>query len=138
MLKTIFFTLFLIMSTLSISPGLSHGLSLEEAVDLALANNPDLQRQRMNQSLSENDLSEKKSQNFGKIGLVASYGHYNLPRTLAPLTPASIFVDPYAVPTTRDLFTTGIMYEVPLFTGFDQQHSVEIAAMQKEMSVVAL
>ena len=138
MLKTIFFTLFLIMSTLFVLPGFSHGLSLEEAVDLALTNNPDLQRQRMNQSLSENDLSEKKSQNFGKIGLVASYGHYNLPRTLAPLTPASIFVDPYAVPTTQDLFTTGIMYEVPLFTGFAQQHSVEIAAMQKEMAGVAL
>jgi hypothetical protein len=41
MLKTIFFTLFLIMSTLPISPGFSHGLSLEEAVDVALANNPD-------------------------------------------------------------------------------------------------
>ncbi|MBW2709114.1 MAG: TolC family protein [Deltaproteobacteria bacterium] len=138
MLKTIFVTLFLITSTLSVLPGLSHGLSLEEAVEMALSNNPDIQRQRMNPSLSENDLSEKKAQNFGKIGLVASYGHYNLPRTLAPLTPASILSDPYAVPTTQDLFTTGIMYEVPLFTGFAQQHSVEIAVMQKEMAGVAL
>ena len=103
---------------------------------MALANNPDMQRQRMNHTLSENDLAEKKSQNFGQFGLVASYGHYNLPRTLAPLTPASILSDPYAVPTTQDLFTTGIMYEVPLFTGFAQQRSVEIAVMQKEMAGV--
>ncbi len=138
MLKFIFFTLLLAMGVMFVSPGLGRGLSLEEAVDMALANNPDMQRQRMNHTLSENDLAEKKSQNFGQFGLVASYGHYNLPRTLAPLTPASILSDPYAVPTTQDLFTTGIMYEVPLFTGFAQQRSVEIAVMQKEMAGVAL
>jgi len=138
MLKPAFFIFFLFMAAMSVFPGLSHGLSLKDAVDLALVNNPDLQKQRMNQSLSENDLAEKNSQNYGQFGLVASYGHYNLPRTLAPLTPASILSDPYAVPTTQDLFTTGIMYEVPLFTGFAQQHSVEIAFMQKEMVGVAL
>ncbi|MCF8127710.1 MAG: TolC family protein [Deltaproteobacteria bacterium] len=138
MMKPFFFAFLLVLSVLSVFPGLSCGLSLEEAVDLALVNNPDLKKQRMNRSLSEKDLAERKSQNFGQIGLVASYGHYNLPRTLAPLTPASILSDPYAVPTTQDLFTTGIMYEVPLFTGFAQQRSVEIAAMQKEMAGVAL
>ncbi|MCP4579042.1 MAG: TolC family protein [Deltaproteobacteria bacterium] len=138
MFKRNLFILFLTVSTMMMLSGLSFGMSLEEAVDMALVNNPDMQRQRMNPSLSENDLAEKKSQNFGKIGLVASYGHYNLPRTLSPLTPAAILSDPYAVPTTQDLFTTGIMYEVPLFTGFSQQHSVEIAVMQKEMAGVAL
>ena len=137
-LKPIFFTLLLTMATAFAFPELGYAMSLEETVDLALVNNPDLRRQRMNASLSENDLAEKKSRNFGQIGFVASYGHYNLPRTLAPLTPASILSDPYAVPTTQDLFTTGIMYEVPLFTGFAQQHSVEIAVMQKEMAGVAL
>jgi len=138
MLKLFFFTLLLVMGVMFVFPGLGRGLSLREAVDMALVNNPDIERQRMSQTLSERDLAEKKSQNFGQIGLVASYGHYNLPRTLAPLTPASILSDPYAVPTTQDLFTTGIMYEVPLFTGFAQQRSVEIAAMQKEMAEVTL
>ncbi len=119
-------------------PGVSRGLTLEEAVALALKNNPDLQRQQMNRALSEGDLSGKKSQNFGKIDVVAAYGHYNLPRTLAPLTPASIFKDPTAVPTTQDLFATGIMYEVPLFTGFAQQRSVEVAALEKEMAGAAI
>jgi outer membrane protein TolC len=123
---------------ISFLPGTSSGLTIEEAVALALKNNPDLQRQQMNQALSEGDLIGKKSQNFGKIDMVASYGHYNLPRTLAPLTPASIFKDPTAVPTTEDLFTTGIMYELPLFTGFAQQRSVEIAALEKEMAGAAI
>ena len=107
-------------------------------MSLALENNPGLQKQQMNQALSEEELSEKQSQNFGKIDVLASYGHYNLPRTLVPLTPASIFTDPKAVPTTEDLFTTGIMYEVPLFTGFSQQRTVDIAVLEKEMAGVAI
>ncbi len=119
-------------------PGVSSGLSIDEAVSLALENNPGLQKQQMNQALSEEGLSGKKSQNFGKIDLVASYGYYNLPRTLVPLTPATIILDPTAVPTTENLFTTGIMYEVALFTGFSQQHSVNIAALEKEMAGAAI
>lgn len=118
-------------------PRASNGLTLEEAVTLALDNNPDLQKQQMNRALSEEGLSRKKSDNFGKFDIIASYGHYNLPRTLAPLTPAAIFMDPTAVPTTVDLFTTGIMYELPLFTGFAQQRSVEIAALEQEMAGAA-
>ncbi|MCK4708673.1 MAG: TolC family protein, partial [Gammaproteobacteria bacterium] len=68
----------------------------------------------------------------------ASYGHYNLPRTLAPLTPSSISSNPLAVPTTDDLFSTGIMYEVPLFTGFAQQRSVDIATLEQEIAGTAL
>lgn len=128
----------LMVNAIAFLPGASSGLTIDEAVALALANNPGLQKQQMNKALSEEDLSGKKSQNFGKIDVVASYGHYNLPRTLIPLTPASIFNDPTAVPTTEDLFTTGIMYEVPLFTGFSQQRSVEIAALEKEMAGAAI
>ena len=114
------------------------GLTLDEAVTIALGNNPVLQKQQLNKSLSEEGLNSTKSQNFGRIDLVATYGHYNLPRTLVPLTPASIFSDPKAVPTTEDLFSTGIMYEVPLFTGFAQQQSVEVAALEKKMAGVAI
>ncbi len=119
-------------------PGVGSGLTIDEAVTLALENNPALQKQQLNQALSEEGLSGQKSQNFGKVDLVASYGHYNLPRTLVPLTPASIFTDPTAVPTTEDLFTTGISYEVALFTGFSQQRSVDIAVLEKEMAGTAL
>ncbi|MDO8946532.1 MAG: TolC family protein [Desulfocapsaceae bacterium] len=142
-MKKMFFTRILLLglfnqALLTIIPCASSGLTIDEAVALALANNPDLQKQQMNRTLSEEDLSGQKAQNFGKFDLAASYGYYNLPRTLAPLTPASIATDPKAVPTTVDLFATGIMYEVPLFTGFAQQRSVEIAALEKELAGLAL
>ncbi|MBA3007858.1 MAG: TolC family protein [Proteobacteria bacterium] len=142
-MKKMFFTRILLLSLfnqalLTFLPGASSGLTIDEAVALALANNPDLQKQQMNRALSEEDLSGQKSQAFGKVDLAASYGYYNLPRTLAPLTPASIATDPRGVPTTVDLFATGIMYEVPLFTGFAQQRSVEIATLEKELAGLAL
>jgi len=133
MFKAISLILFLNFTFAVFLPAAGRAMSIDEAVALTLKNNPDLQSKQMNRMMSESDLSEKESRNFGKFEVIASYGYYNLPRTLAPLTPASIFSDPFAVPTTRDLFTTGIMYEVPLFTGFAQQHSVEIASMQRTM-----
>ena len=119
------------------SPGVSTGLTLDEAVALALKNNPDLQKQQLNQALSEEELSGKKAQRFGRFDVIADYGHYNNPRTLIPLTPMAILGDPEAVPTTEDFFNTGIMYEVALFTGFALQRSVEIAELEKEMAGAA-
>jgi len=56
-------------------PGVSTGLTIDEAVTLALQNNPDLQKEQMNLALSEEELSGKSAQKFGKIDLVTSYGH---------------------------------------------------------------
>ncbi len=119
------------------SPGVSTGLTLDEAVALALKNNPNLQKQQLNQALSEEELSGEKAQRFGRFDVIADYGHYNNPRTLIPLTPMAILGDPEAVPTTEDFFNTGIMYEVALFTGFALQRSVEIAELEKEMAGAA-
>ncbi|RLC29107.1 MAG: hypothetical protein DRH32_07915, partial [Deltaproteobacteria bacterium] len=126
------------LALMTFSPCASIALTLEECVELALKNNPDLQKQQMNQQYAHSDLAEKKSQSFGRIDAVASYTHYNLPRTLVPMTPAVILVDPMAVATTEDLFVTGVMYEVALFTGFAQKRTIEIAALQKEMAGAAL
>ncbi|MBW2659487.1 MAG: TolC family protein [Deltaproteobacteria bacterium] len=117
-------------------PRAGYGLTLEEAVTRALDNNPELQQQLMNQDLKGERLGKTKSDTFGRIEFLASFNHYNMPRTLAPLTPASISTDPTAVPTTENLFTTGVMYELPLFTGFAQQRSVEIAELEKKMAQV--
>ncbi len=112
--------------------------SLEECVALALENNLELKKQQLDPMLAQSDLAERKSNNYGKLSVVSSYTHYNLPRTLAPLTPASILTDPMAVPTTEDLFNAGLVYELPLFTGFAQTHSVEISALQQEMAHAAV
>ena len=68
----------------------SDAVTLAECVELALANNPDLQKQQMNLQLAREDMAEQKSRNFGTLDFVSAYTHYNLPRTLAPLTPGSI------------------------------------------------
>lgn len=125
-----------LICTFTVTQG--HAFTLDECVELALQNNPDLQKQRLNLRLAHEDMSDQKSQNFGKLSIVSSYTHYNLPRTLAPLTPASIFSDPAAVPTTQDFFASGLLYEVVLFTGFAQTRAIEIAALQKEMAGAAL
>ena len=112
--------------------------TMDECVALALQNNLELKKQQLNPMLAESDLAEQKSRNFGKLSVVGSYTYYNLPRTLAPLTPASIFSDPSAVPTTVDLFNAGLVYELPLFTGFAQTRTVEISKLQREMAHAAV
>ena len=112
-------------------------LTLEECVELALKNNPTLGRQEMDVRLAHRELGEQKSRNYGRIDFVSTYNHYNLPHTLAPMTPGAIMKDPVSVPTTEDLFTAGVVYQVELFTGFSQTRSVEIAGLQKQMSQIA-
>ena len=84
--------------------------------------------------LAKSQREESQAAQFGSIDLVGSYTHYNLPRTLAPLTPASILTDPAAVPTTTNLFGTGVMYSVPLFTGFAQTRQVEMDDIATSLS----
>ncbi len=117
-------------------PTIGQSLTIEEAVSLALANNTQLQKQRLNLDLSKEEIRTQESLQFGKVDVVANYSHYNNPRTLAPLTPMSIIAAPEDVPTIEDMYTTGLLYEVPLFTGFAQQHSIEIAQLEKEMAGV--
>ena len=136
--KTKLWSTYFVILLIVILPELSYGLTIEQAVDQALGNNVDLQKQQMDLSYSHEELADQESQQFGKLGLIANYGHYNNPRTLTPLTPNAILGDPGSVPTTEDLFTTGLMYEVPLFTGFAQQHSIEIAELEKEMAGAAI
>ncbi|MCD6292099.1 MAG: TolC family protein [Deltaproteobacteria bacterium] len=109
-------------------------LTIEKCVELALQNNPGLQKQQLNLELAEEEISDQKSTNFGQLNIVSSYTHYNLPRTLTPMTPGLMLNGPSQVPTTENLFTAGIVYEVALFTGFSQTRTLEIAALQKKIA----
>ncbi len=109
-------------------------LSIQESVEKALENNPDIKKQELNYKLNKLNHDEQLSKNYGKFAAVGSYTHYNLPRTLAPLTPSSIAVDPTGVATTKDLMSIGVVYDVNLFTGYAQKRSVEISSLQKEMA----
>lgn len=121
-----------------IVPAESAVLSLEQCIDLALQNNPDMKKQRLGLESAEEDIFDQKSQNLGTFNVVSSYAHYNLPRTLAPLTPSAVISNPASVPTTEDLYTVGLVYEVALFTGFAQTRMIEIVSLQKEMADASL
>jgi outer membrane protein TolC len=119
-------------------PGTGQALTMAECVAMALKNNPDQQKQRLDITLADQEINQEKSRNFGRLDFISGYSHYNTPRTLTPMTPATMAGSPETVPTTRNLFTTGIVYEVPLFTGFAQTRAVEIAHLRKQMARAAI
>jgi outer membrane protein TolC len=77
--------------------------------------------------------AESKAKRFGEIDVVGSYTHYNLPRTLAPIVPSSLSPTS-SVDTTQDLFSTGVQYSVPLFTGGALEEQVAIDNIASQMS----
>ena len=117
-----------------VAPAHCADLTIEKCVELALRNNPEIQKQRLNLKLADEDIANQKSLNFGKLDIVSSYTHYNQPRTLTPMTPGLVTTNPEKVPTTENLFSAGLVYEVALFTGFTQTRTLEIAALQKEIA----
>ena len=117
-----------------IAPAECADLTIEKCIELALQNNPELQKQRLNLKLADEDIADQKSLNFGQLNIVSSYTHYNLPRTLAPMTPGLVTTGPEKVATTENLFNAGIVYEVALFTGFARTRTLEIATLQKEIA----
>ena len=110
-----------------------NAMTLEESITYVLENNNALKQADISVERSKNSRDGKKAQNFGRVDILASYDHYNLSRTLAPLTPMSIVGSPdgaYQIPTTQDLFSAGIAYNVVLFNGFAQQNSYKISDLQ--------
>jgi outer membrane protein TolC len=85
--------------------------------------------------LMEAKKAESKAKRFGELDMVGSYTHYNLPRTLAPIVPSSLSPTS-SVDTTKDLFSTGIQYTVPLFTGgaLEAQIGIDNIASQMQES----
>ena len=116
------------------SPLFSSTLTLESLIAQGLKQSTAVKKSEAAIELAKARHKESEAARLGSIDLVGSYTHYNLPRTLAPLTPASILTDPTGVPTTTNLFGTGVMYTVPLFTGFAQTRQVEMDALAAELS----
>jgi outer membrane protein TolC len=114
--------------------GLTFGQSLDSLIQYAMKNSTVVKQSKAQMELAEASRDESTSAQYGRIDLVGSYTRFNLPRTLAPLTPASILSDPAAVPTTTNLFGTGVLYSVPLFTGFAQPRQVEMDSISTRLS----
>ncbi|MBL1244647.1 MAG: TolC family protein [Sulfurimonas sp.] len=114
-------------------------MSLNETISYTLEHNNALQQANISVERSKTLRDSKQGQRFGRVDVLASYDHYNNPRTLEPLTPISIAGSPdgaYTIPTTKDLFNVGIAYNVILFDGFAQQSSYEMSDLQYENSSI--
>ena len=106
-------------------------LTLDEAVQTALKNSKMLEQSNVAFDIAQRDIKEKRSANYGEFDIVASYTHYNAPRTLAPLTPSSMKPD---AASTEDMMSVGVNYTVTLFSGFAQRSQVAISSLQKDMA----
>jgi outer membrane protein TolC len=108
--------------------------SLQSLITEALASNTAVKQIALDASLAQQKRDANSADRFGEVDIVGSYNHYNTARTLIPLTPATILVDPLNVTTTKDLVSVGASYQVALFTGFAQTRQVEIDDIAHSMS----
>ena len=107
--------------------------SLSTLVKSGLKHNSLIKKTDLQIEIMKAKKDESKSKHFGELSVVGSYTHYNLPRTLAPIVPSSLSPGS-SVPTTQDLFTTGLQYSIPLFTGGAMEQQVKIDNIAEQMS----
>ena len=107
--------------------------SMNELVQSALTHNSLIEKTELQIELMEAKQEESQAKRFGQFDVVGSYTHYNLPRTLAPIVPSALKPNS-SVDTTQDLFSTGIQYSVPLFTGGALEQEVAMNNIAKAMS----
>lgn len=113
------------------------GSSLDELVDYALKNSTVVKKSVVSAELAKLKRKESKASQYGSVGLSGEITHYNTARTLAPLTPSSM-MSGMPITTTKTIYTAGIVYAVPLFTGYAQTRQVEIDDIAKSMAEVKM
>jgi len=109
---------------------LINSTTLKELIDIGLKNSAILKNSNLQIELMESKKEESRAKKFGEVDLVGGYTHYNLPRTLAPIVPSALSPKS-SIETTQDLFSTGISYSVPLFTGGTIKRQVDIDSLTK-------
>ena len=107
--------------------------NLSELIESGLEHNSIIKKTALQIELSKAKKDESKAKRLGSVNMVGSYTHYNLPRTLAPIVPSALSPTS-SVDTTQDLFTTGIQYSVPLYTGGALKEQVAIDNLSQRMS----
>ncbi len=110
-----------------------YAVTLDGLVSEAMKHSTVIKKSKAQIELSKAQRKQSRAEQLGSIDLVGSYTHYNIPRTLAPMTPATLSsTEP--VTTTDDLYSAGIVYSVPLFTGFAQTRQVEMDSIAEQMA----
>jgi outer membrane protein TolC len=123
----------LLILLLALHPGTLKAMSLDEAVAYALHHASAVRQSENDALLSEINRRQSQIRQFGELNLVGDFNHYNSARTLAPLTP-SVMQSGVPIPETENLYSIGIAYSVPLFTGFAQMRQVEIGTLAEAMA----
>jgi len=91
----------------------SFTLTLKEAQEIAIKNNPQLKAQNYSYLASKNDFYSQIAKRFGEIDLLWVYNQYKFPRVVAPLS---------GFPLVKDdqVRIYGFQYKVRLFDGCQQ------------------
>ncbi len=111
--------------------------TLDEIISQALQNSTLIQHAKENAKLSKLKHKESKASQYGELNIVGSGTHYNIERTLAPMTPSSM-TSGKPITTSDDIFSAGLSYSLPLFTGFAQTKQVEIDKLASKMADIKL
>ncbi|MFT7823491.1 MAG: TolC family protein [Sulfurimonas sp.] len=109
------------------------GIGMNELVELGLKQSTAVKQSRARIELADTGYQKSKVQRYGSLDFTGEYTHYNLERTLAPLTPSVIGAGTH-VATTKDIFSGGVIYTVPLFTGFAQTREIEFQELSMKMA----
>ncbi len=126
------YVLYLLIFSLSL-----FGDSLGELVNYALKNSTVVKKSVISEQLAKLKRKESRVSQYGEINLAGDITHYNSARTLAPLTPTSM-ASGLPITTTKTIYTAGISYSVPLFTGYAQTRQIEIDDIAKNMAKIKL
>ncbi len=118
---------------LALSVTLAYSTTLDEISKYALKHSPLIKEAEAQSRLIELNHKQSRSDQYGELNLIGDYNHYNIERTLAPLTPSSISSGT-PITTSEDILSVGLSYSVALFTGFAQTKTVEIEGISKEMA----
>ena len=113
--------------------GLLFASSLEEIVSLAIVQSTVLKQAKTEVAIAKLKSKESQANRFGEFNALVDATHYNIERTLAPLVPSAI-ASGTVITTSDTIYSAGVAYNVPLFTGFSQTRDIEISAIAMEMA----
>ncbi|MEY3002791.1 MAG: hypothetical protein RLZZ428_1166 [Pseudomonadota bacterium] len=112
-----------------------YGETLQELIHIGLQQSTLIKKSDAEHTMTQMKHEESKVSQYGSFDLIGEFTHFNTPRTLIPMTPTSINLG-VPITTTNDLYSTGIVYTVPLFTGFAQNYEIEIQKISTHIAMM--
>ena len=113
------------------------GETLQGLIGYALKHSPAILQTQAAVAISKLDRQISEAAQAGEFDLVGSATHYNIERTLTPIPPSAM-MSQQPITTAKNIYSLGLAYQVPLFTGFAQTRQVridEIATQIAKMQV---